>query len=108
MVQEFRLAVNSAAELLSQIESRFRAGDPAEDLLQCLAARLADVERRAVLAGPRLPPEFADELGGLLARLQAAVSGGEVWLTQADDSELTSHYLRERVRQVYGLATRPD
>ena len=104
MVQELRAAVTAAADLVMEVGRRFESGDPAEDLLPRLAARLADIERRAILLGP----ECRGEVDRLLQALAAVVSGGEAWLTRVDGLELASHHLRARVRQAYGIATRPD
>lgn len=106
MVQEFREAVKAAADLLDEVGARFRLGDPAENLLPALAARMADIELRASLVGPELPLEFRTEIEGLLARLRDVVSSGEGWLTGAGGIELASHHLRQRVRKVYRLGPR--
>lgn len=108
MLQEFREATRAAAEVLAAVGARFELGDPAEDLLQCLAVRLAELERRVLLVGEELPPEYREAIEQLLTQLQDVVRDGEGWLTQSDAMELTPNYLRQRLRQVYGIAARNE
>jgi cobalt-zinc-cadmium efflux system outer membrane protein len=110
---ERRLALLEQNETLARdlhgvATRRLDAGEGTPLEVNTARIRLADVERRAILAGRDLPPEYRDEIARLLSRLQAAVSGGEGWLTRADGLELAAHNLRQRVRQVYGIETRPD
>ncbi|MBA4065288.1 MAG: hypothetical protein C0501_16575 [Isosphaera sp.] len=101
MLQDFRVAVRAAADLAAEVGLRFELGDPADDLLPALSARLAEVEG---LAGTDPPPEARAELDRLLGLIRVAVGGGEDWLRRPFGLELASQHLRARVRRAYGLA----
>jgi hypothetical protein len=103
MLQDFRASVRAAADLAVEVGRRFELGDPADDLLPALAAKLAEVEARAAGAGD-LPPDARADLDRLLALIRVAVGGGEDWLRRPFGLELASQHLRARVRRAYGLA----
>lgn len=110
MLQELRESVKAASDLVTEVEARFRSGDPAEGLLQALAGCVSDIERRLAGAGQTVPDELRAGLAQLLSRFQTAVTTGGSWLarSEADGLELASQHLQLRVRRAYGVPARSD
>lgn len=107
MLQELRDSLNAAATLVAEIGTRFRSGDPADALLEQLAARIADIGQRAVSLGPPLPDDVRGEVTRLASLVQTVAAGGDEWLADAGP-ELAASNQAWRVRQAYGLPSRPD
>jgi hypothetical protein len=103
MLQELREAVRVASELVSETASRLRQGDPAPELLERLASRVADIERLVPRAGA-LPEDLRADIAKLLSDFDLAVRGGDDWLTNVGGTEIASQQVTDRLRQAYGLS----
>lgn len=108
MLQELRDSLTAATRLVAEIGSRFRRGDSADELLATLAARIADIECFVAPLGPPLPDEVRDECARLLALIETATREGDGWLAGAIGPGLAAQDQTWRVRQAYGLPSRPD
>lgn len=97
------------ADLITEIATRFQAGDAAADLLGELAARVDDLRRRAA-DGEEPPPEVRAEAAAACDLIGAALTHGNDWLarTAAGLIELTAEELDQRLRRTYGLPSRAE
>jgi hypothetical protein len=100
VLQELRELVTDATKLVTEIELRFKAGDPASELVRRLESTLAVLVQRASGA-TELPDDLRTEIAHLLSRVQEAVTTGGAWLDQTGP-ELAAQQLRQRLRRTYG------
>ena len=100
VLQELRELVAIATELIAEIDLRFKAGDPANELIRRLESTLAVLAQRTS-GVTELPDDLRTEIAHLLSRVQDAVTTGDAWLDQTGP-ELAVQQLRQRLRRTYG------
>jgi hypothetical protein len=101
VLQELRETVAAATDLVAEIGLRFKAGDPADELVSRLQTVLAGLFRQVAGHTGELPDDIQTEIAELLDRVQTAVADGDEWLARAGP-ELASQYQRERLLRAYG------
>jgi hypothetical protein len=97
-----RVTVAGAAKLVAEIGVRFKAGDPADELMRRLEADLATLSRLTSGKVDGLPDDLRNEIAGLLALVQATVAVGDEWLARTGP-ELASQSTRLRLKRAYGV-----
>jgi hypothetical protein len=100
VLQELRELVAATTELIAEINLRFKAGDPASELIRRLESSLAVLAQRTS-GVTELPDDLRTEIARLLSRVQDAVTTGDAWLDQTGP-ELAAQQLRQRLRRTYG------
>ncbi len=105
MLQELRVCVIAANELVAEIGARFEQGDPADEQTERLASLIATIGR-LVATTAALPDDLNTEIAGLLARVQATTMVGDRWLEATAGPELATLHMQARVQKVYGLPAR--
>ena len=100
VLQELRELVAVATKLIAEIDLRFKAGDPASELIRRLESTLAVLAQRTS-GVTELPDDLRTEIAHLLSRVQDAVTTGDAWLDQTGP-ELAAQQLRQRLQRTYG------
>ena len=99
VLQELRVHVKSAIAIAEDIAARFSAGDPAPELLDRLAAVVAEIQ--LLRSRPDLHDLPEHELAELQARVNASVRQGDHWLSQVAGPALEVAATRERLAKAY-------
>lgn len=108
MLQELRVTVRDATELVAELGERFKVGDAAPELVARLTASIATIELELARAGA-VPDDLRTDLAALLARVQSCTATGGRWLEAvADGPELANYFMRARVQKLYGLPVQEE
>lgn len=102
MLQELRDTVADATKLVAEIGLRFKAGDPADELVLHLEAVLAGMFRQMAGMASEIPDDLRAQIAQLLNQVQIAVASGDEWLAQTGP-ELATLHLRQRLQRAYGV-----
>jgi len=102
VLQEMRVTVAGAAKLIAEIGVRFKAGDPAEELVRRLESDLATLSRLTAGKIDDLPDDLRTEMAKLLTLVQETVATGDEWLAKTGP-ELAAQNTRLRLNRAYGV-----
>jgi hypothetical protein len=108
VLQELRVTVTTATELVAEIGDRFNTGDAAPELTARLAALVATLELQLARVGT-VPAELQTDIAGLLALVRTTTMTGGRWLDAAAEvPELAVSHMRARLQKLYGASVRDD
>ena len=102
VLQEIRETVAAAAKLVAEIGVRFRAGDPANELVGRLETALATLTRLTSGTADDLPDDLREAMARLYSLVQATVAIGDEWLARTGP-ELAAQNARLRLKRAYGV-----
>jgi hypothetical protein len=102
VLQEMRETVAGAASLVAEIGLRFKAGDPADDLVRRLETELATLAQLTSGKAGALPDDLRTEIARLFSLVQETVATGDEWLARIGP-ELAAQHVRHRLKRAYGV-----